>query len=120
MTDTPPSAQPTLRARLGERRSLDAATLLALGLILVLGGYFRFHGLDWDTPAGADHSQHLHPDERFLSITADHIDWPDGISGYFDTGRSPLNPYNDPETHSFVYGTFPLFLAKGVAAGDRL
>jgi len=105
-----------LRARLGERRVLDAATLLALGLILLLGGYFRFHGLDWDTPQGAEHSQHLHPDERFLSITSSHIDWPDGAGGYFDTGKSPLNPYAAPETHSFVYGTFPLFLAKGVAA----
>ncbi len=93
---------------------------LALTLILLLGAAVRFHGLDWDRPAGASAPLQMHPDERALSFVADRTDWPDGIGGYFDTARSPLNPYNSPETHSYVYGTFPLFLVKGVAtlAGD--
>jgi hypothetical protein len=62
----------------------------------------------------------MHPDERFLSLVSDRLDWPDSVSGYFDTAASPLNPYNDGQTNSYVYGTFPLFLVKGVAtiAGD--
>ena len=88
---------------------------LLLALILVVRGALRFNGLDWDQPTGAEHPLQMHPDERFLSLVAERIDWPSSIGGYFDTKHSPLNPYNDPETHSFVYGTFPLFLAKGVA-----
>ena len=73
------------------------------------------HGINWDQPSGAQTPLQMHPDERFLSLVSDRLDWPDGIGGYFDTAASPLNPYNDPETHSYVYGTFPLFLAKGAA-----
>ncbi len=93
---------------------------LALLLILLVGAALRFHGLGWDKPEGAEHPLQMHPDERALSFVADRTDWPDGIGGYFDTARSPLNPYNTPDTHSYVYGTFPLFLVKGIAtlAGD--
>ncbi|MBI5947769.1 MAG: glycosyltransferase family 39 protein [Chloroflexi bacterium] len=93
---------------------------VTLALILLLGGYLRFHDLRWDQPAGASAPLQMHPDERFLSFVADRVDWPSDASGYFDTARSPLNPYNTPDTHSFVYGTFPLFLAKAVStiAGD--
>jgi len=31
-------------------------------VILIAGGYLRFVGLDWDA------EQHLHPDERFLTM----------------------------------------------------
>ncbi|MGH2633465.1 MAG: hypothetical protein ACRDG3_08650, partial [Tepidiformaceae bacterium] len=55
----------------------------------------------------------MHPDERFLSLVAADLKWPSSPGQYFDTAKSPLNPYNDPNTHSYVYGTFPLFLAKG-------
>ncbi len=87
----------------------------ALALILLLGGMLRFNGLGWDQPKGADIPLQMHPDERFLSLVSDRISWP-GFGGYFDTAHSTLNPYNDPETHSFVYGTFPLFVAKGVSS----
>ncbi len=92
----------------------------ALLLIVVLGGALRFHGLGWDQPPESDRPLQMHPDERFLSLVANRIDWPDGVGGYFDTANSPLNPYNDGETNSYVYGTFPLFLVKAVAtiAGD--
>lgn len=92
----------------------------ALLLIVLVGGALRFHGLGWDQPPESDRPLQMHPDERFLSLVANRIDWPDGVGGYFDTANSPLNPYNDGETNSYVYGTFPLFLVKAVAtfAGD--
>jgi len=91
------------------------AWLAALLLIVVVGGALRFHGLGWDQPAGAKAPLQMHPDERFLSLVSDRLDWPDSVGGYFDTAHSPLNPYNDGQTNSYVYGTFPLFLVKGVA-----
>jgi YYY domain-containing protein len=81
---------------------------LALGFILILGAFFRFQSIDWDS------GQHLHPDERFLTMVATGIEWPRSLSEYFDSDRSSLNPYN----HGFgtyVYGTFPLFLTKWIA-----
>jgi len=88
---------------------------LGLALILLLGATLRFHGLTWDQPPEADYPLQMHPDERFLSLVANRLDWPSSPSAYFDTARSPLNPYNDGETNSYVYGTFPLFLVKAVA-----
>ncbi len=88
---------------------------LALVLIVLLGGVLRFRGLDWDQPAGAEHPAQMHPDERFLSLVSDRLDWPSSVGAYFDTVNSPLNPYNTADTHSYVYGTFPLFLVKAVS-----
>jgi YYY domain-containing protein len=110
-----------------ERLNISArmrATLLswplALALILLAGALLRFHGLRWDQPAGAQHPLQMQPDERSLSFVLDGTDWPESLGAYFDTAKSPLNPYNVPNTNSYVYGTFPLFLVKGVAtiAGD--
>ncbi len=86
---------------------------VALALILVLAAVLRFRGLEWDRPEGGDDVLHMHPDERFLSFVADDTSWPGSVGEYFDTAQSPLNPYNAPNIHSYVYGTFPLFLAKG-------
>jgi len=91
------------------------AWLITLIAILALGAALRFHGLGWDQPAGAKAPLQMHPDERFLSLVSDRLDWPESLDGYFDTRTSPLNPYNDGQTNSYVYGTFPLFLVKGVA-----
>jgi len=76
--------------------------------ILFLGAYFRFYNLDWDQ------GNHLHPDERFLTMVGDKIKWPQDIREYFNTGNSPLNPYNQGYSF-FVYGTLPLFLVKKIA-----
>lgn len=81
---------------------------LALGLIVLLAGGLRFYGLDWDN------GHHLHPDERFLAIVGDRIRFPDDPPRYFDTARSPLNPYNQG-FDGFAYGTAPLFLTRAVA-----
>src|SRR5215211_5945942 len=93
---------------------------VALCGIILLGGFLRFNGLDWDQPKGAEAPLQMHPDERFLSLVSDRLDWPDGPGQYFDTTASPLNPYNDGGTNSYVYGTLPLFMVKAVAtiAGD--
>jgi YYY domain-containing protein len=98
--------------------SPQRASWLALALILLLGAVFRFTGLNWDE------LQHLHPDERFLTMVTTGIELPGGTGisgalpqgcrswgGYFDTKCSPLNPYNRG-FGNFVYGTFPLFLVK--------
>ncbi len=81
---------------------------LLLGLALLVGTWFRFTGLDWDS------STHLHPDERHITITTAQIQWPDSLSQYFDTETSPLNPYNQG-IGSFVYGTLPVFITKAAA-----
>jgi YYY domain-containing protein len=89
--------------RLPRRR----ARAILLG-ILLLGGLFRFQGLDWDE------GHHLHPDERFISMVEEKLSFPTSPGAYFDSKRSTLNPYNRGEG-SFVYGTLPMLLAKAVA-----
>jgi hypothetical protein len=71
---------------------------LALVLILIAGAYFRFTGLNWDQ------NQHQHPDERFISMTADQLSGVKSIAAYFDTQKSTLNPLN---FGSYTYGMFP-------------
>lgn len=78
---------------------------LTLPLLLVIAAALRLYGLDWDD------GFHLHPDERFIAIVADRIRLPGSLAAYFDTARSPLNPYNNG-FEGFAYGTLPLFLAR--------
>ena len=80
---------------------------LFAGVFLLAFG-FRFYGVNWDQ------DQHLHPDERFLTMVTGAIDWPDNLYEYFDTSHSPLNPHNRGHDF-FVYGTFPVFLTKYAA-----
>jgi YYY domain-containing protein len=77
----------------------------ALAAILIVAAILRFIGLDWDA------GQHLHPDERFITMVETSIKLPSGVGEYFDTGRSSLNPYNNG-AGSFIYGTFPLFFVR--------
>jgi hypothetical protein len=77
----------------------------ALFAILLAGAVLRVWGLQWDQ------GHHLHPDERFISMVEEKLQWPASIREYFDSSRSPLNPYNRGDT-SFVYGTFPMFLSR--------
>lgn len=91
----------------------------ALTLILLLGAVLRLTGVNWDA------EQHLHPDERFLTMVTSALQLPgfdvasrppNGCAkwgGYFDTQCSPLNPYNH-NFGLFVYGTFPIFLTRVV------
>ncbi len=127
----PAAATPRLRA--GRRWLVPLLFLLILGV----GGYLRFVGLNWDD------FTHLHPDERFLTdvaqglgrqlnpsdSSADDITqaqqveiclgrYPDsgGAGPYFDTLCSTWNPHNANSGHGmYVYGTLPLFMARGTA-----
>ncbi|MBT3322503.1 MAG: hypothetical protein HN392_09495 [Anaerolineae bacterium] len=95
---------------------------IALLLVILVGFLFRSVGLDWDD------GQHLHPDERFLTMVESSIlpvdlandvlgDPPLGCEewgGYFDTECSSLNPHN--RGHGFfVYGTLPIFATRYTA-----
>ncbi|MHB1295787.1 MAG: DUF2298 domain-containing protein [Anaerolineae bacterium] len=82
-----------------------SVVIVALIAILCLGGALRFVGLSWD-----DH-QHLHPDERFLTMVENSLQWPTSLGQYWDTTQNPLNPYNYGHG-SFVYGLFPVVMAK--------
>ena len=96
--------------------------VFALILVIMAGFWLRSVGLDWDE------GQHLHPDERFLTMVESSIvpvgladetlgDPPEGCQewgGYFDTDCSSLNPNN--RGHGFfVYGTLPIFATRYVA-----
>ncbi len=74
--------------------------LILLG-ILLMGGYFRFVGLNWDA------FTHLHPDERFLTLVTAKLEPETSFLGYLRTSTSQLNPYNHGEG-LFVYGNFPM------------
>ena len=112
----------------------DVFVGLMLVLVMLVGGYFRFMGQNWDD------FTHLHPDERLLTDVAsslntslrptepnpiDHqtqletcrVRYPDtnGAGSYFDAQCSLLNPHN-VDKGLYVYGTLPVFLARG--AGD--
>ncbi len=82
--------------------------ILTAVTVFLLASFFRFYGLNWDQ------NQHLHPDERFLTMVAGGISWPDSIIEYLDTASSPLNPHNR-NFGFFVYGSFPVFFTKYVA-----
>lgn len=81
--------------------------ILLVGILLV-GAYFRFVGLDWDD------SQHLHPDERFLTMVTSSIQPVTSLGAYFDTATSSLNP-NNQGYGFYVYGTLPIFLVRYLA-----
>jgi Dolichyl-phosphate-mannose-protein mannosyltransferase len=85
------------------------APIAVLVAIIALGAALRLTGNDWDGGA------HLHPDERYLSIVSDNIEWPSSVGGYFDVERSSLSPYNTEPGQGYVYGQLPLIATKGVA-----
>jgi YYY domain-containing protein len=99
--ETPPALP--RRSRLN-RRNLHG---LLLALVLIVAALLRFNDLNWDQ------SQHFHPDERHVKNVLSMVQLPDSIGQYFDSGRSPLNPYNVPQ--SWVYGTLPLFFHRLLA-----
>ncbi len=83
--------------------------LAALLLVYILGlaAYLRFSGTDWDE------DQHLHPDERFLTMVTSAITPVESLGDYFDTANSSLNPHNRGHTF-YVYGTLPLIVVRYV------
>jgi hypothetical protein len=81
---------------------------LALLLILILGACVRFVGIDWDQ------GQHLHPDERFLTMVGNAMVVPTSLLQYFNPHTSHMNPANINFTF-YVYGTFPVVANKILA-----
>src|SRR5271169_1218116 len=106
-------------------------------LVLGIGTYFRVIGLNWDQ------NQHLHPDERFLTMvesalapvsksqgqlgpapTIANQQWRQAYAnampdcqkwgGYFDTYCSSLNPQNRGYSF-FVYGDLPIVVVRYIA-----
>ena len=84
------------------------SSLRRVGLVVLLLVAFllRVWNLDWDE------GTHQHPDERYWSIVTADIQWEDPVT-YFNSEDSELNPYR--YRSSWVYGTLPLFAAKGAA-----
>lgn len=81
---------------------------LLLTAIVFFALCLRLYGLNWDQ------GQHLHPDERFLTMVAVASRIPLSIGEYLDPAHSPLNPYNN-NFPFFIYGTLPLTLVKSIA-----
>lgn len=86
----------------------QSAEIIALVMIIILASIFRFTGTNWDDNA------HLHPDERYMTMVAIAIEWPESFAQYLDPVNSPLSPINK-NYGNYVYGTFPLFFVKYIA-----
>ncbi|MDD4937573.1 MAG: glycosyltransferase family 39 protein [Candidatus Shapirobacteria bacterium] len=82
--------------------------IFLLILVLILAFLLRTTSLNWDQ------NQHLHPDERFLTMVVSDIKLPINILNYFDANTSSLNPSNH-NYDFYAYGNFPLLLTKIVA-----
>lgn len=74
-------------------------------LILLIGAFFRFFGLNWDQ------GFHLHPDERFLTMVGTAGKMPSDFLTYLNPGLSSFNPANN-NFPFFVYGIFPVTIVK--------
>lgn len=87
------------------KNKLNLKTKIILWLIIIFGFTFRLIGLSWDQ------NQHLHPDERFLTMVVSSINLPQNIFDYFSTSKSSFNPANSDYSF-YVYGTFPLLITR--------
>ncbi|KPV53858.1 hypothetical protein SE17_07210, partial [Kouleothrix aurantiaca] len=63
---------------------------------------------------GWDGSTGQHPDERFMSLVADHLKSPASLGEYIDSRRNPLNPRNAGYPF-YVYGLLPQTLTHYTA-----
>ncbi len=77
-------------------------------VVLILAAGFRFVGINWDQ------SQHLHPDERFMTMVESSMTPVKSLSEYFNTDTSTLNPNNTGYSF-YVYGDLPIILVRYVA-----
>ncbi|MGQ9814202.1 MAG: DUF2298 domain-containing protein, partial [Candidatus Roseilinea sp.] len=113
MSDTALPARPAVQiegaGRKQAQRSRRLLRSVALIIILIVAGWLRFTGLNWDE------DQLLHPDERYIAVLASTVRAPQSLAEYFDAGASPLNPFNTSWGRDYVYGTLPLFLGRFAA-----
>ena len=96
-------------AALGARARGLVSVPAALALVVALGAGLRLTGVDWDDGA------HLNPDERYVTMVADAVEWPRSPAEYFDVGRSPLSPYATETGRNYLYGQLPLVATKAAA-----
>lgn len=82
-------------------------------VVFVVASYLRFSNLNWDA------GQHLHPDERFLTMVTNDVSIPKTWQEYFSTSTSPFNPHN--QNYGFyVYGTLPVLVTKFLAVQSNM
>jgi hypothetical protein len=79
--------------------------ILLILYILIVAAAARFYGYNWDQ------GNHLHPDERMISMISCELDIPSNLTEYLNPAESPLSPYNHGHTF-FVYGTLPITMNK--------
>lgn len=85
----------TLRGGIPKGQSIIIFVLFILAFLL------RIYGLNWDQ------GNHLHPDERQITIVTTNIKFPQNYSlSELFSPSSPLNP------KFFAYGSFPIYLLK--------
>lgn len=70
-----------------------------LAAVFLLAAFLRLYGINWDG------NSFLHPDERWILMVVDKLDWPSSWRQFINV-NSPLNP------HFFAYGSFPLYFLK--------
>ena len=78
---------------------------LFLIVVLVAAAGLRFVGVNWDQ------SQHLHPDERFMTMVESSMVPVKSLGEYFNTDTSTLNPHNVGYGF-YVYGDWPITLVR--------
>jgi hypothetical protein len=88
-----------------KRALLPKLFLLGIIFIAIL---FRFYDVNWDQ------GQHLHPDERFLTMVGSAMKLPHSFADYLNPQVSTFNPANISYPF-YVYGTFPVVLNKLLA-----
>ena len=79
--------------------------LLTIALIVFVGFLLRTYNINWDQ------NNHLHPDERFLTMVSNAMKIPTSIETYLSPQVSRMNPAN-VNFSFFVYGTLPIVLNK--------
>ena len=86
--------------------------LVGLAIVLVVALGLRLYGVNWDE----GYSWTPHPDERAILSKVAELSPPplSDISVLFDAEASPWNP------RWFAYGSFPLYMLKGVEILSRL
>jgi YYY domain-containing protein len=97
----------TLASQDTKNRWQDLALAILFLVAVAAAVYFRSVGLNWDE------NQHLHPDERFLTMVETGIAPVKSLSEFFDSAHSSLNPVNR-NYGFFVYGTLPIFIVRYV------
>src|SRR5512136_178778 len=102
-----PIIEQAIKQPLTTSRAEEIVLAFLLVAAVILAVYFRFVGLNWDD------NQHLHPDERFLTMVETSIAPVKSLREFFDSAKSSLNPVNRGHNF-FVYGTLPIFVVRYV------